>query len=577
MRTGRRNRGWLAYAAVGAMVTSALAACSLLVQTSAEQCSTDADCARLFPGEVCSDQRVCVRVTSDAGPDVVDSGAADAADTLDVGDADCWDEAGFGGRGCYRCAPTNNEQLLNACTSYAFAPFDDETRIGGFDPADPRPALPSPDAGTDTTPDASDASDASDDGVDVSDDAVTDSGLEVGVDIGIDTGPPPPPKCPALTTLQNPVVYVGSTGLLLQPTIDALADVSTEISIVTKIVGSCDGVNALQPGGPRASGTVTILRSGKPAEVCTLDTPYVADLAGGGLFWDSCNPGVPQPADLGDLLGAVNPIGFIAPHGSTQEAISAAGAYKIYGFGAAAHVLPWGDESVLYRRNPSSANQNLVAIASGLPVDRFLGIDSHGGANMVTLVGNAPSAKLEATLGFSSSDQTDNARTLVKVLAYQHTDQHVGFYWDSEPSATDRRAVRDGHYFLWAPIHVFGRLVGGDFVGNNPELEPHRPPDLVRDLALYLTVRKQLPRGLDIIAALKDPASGSAAIPQCAMRVTRRKDSGPLEPFTPARSCSCAFEAAPPGVTPAECHRCGKDAECPAARPVCSFGYCEVD
>ena len=519
------------------VVVGAIVGCSLLVDGDSDQCSNDADCARMFPGKACSSEHVCVvRASDDAGTD----------------DAACWDDAGFGGLGCYRCTPTTNDQLLNACTKHAFVPFDDRARIAGFDPEHPRPALPPVDAGTDAA---------------TIDTGIADGGSDAGPPDG---GPPGPPPCPPMSSLENPVVFVGSTGLLLQPTIDAVE----HVSIIEEIVGSCDGLNALQPGGKQASGAVTLLRSGMAPIECTLDRAYDADLGAGGLFWDSCNPGVPQPADLGDLLGAVNPIGFIAPVGSRESAISAAAAYAVYGFGAASGVAPWVDESTLFRRNDTSANQNLTALAIELRVDRFLGIDSAGGGRMITLVANADATKLDATLGFSSSDQTDRARTTVKVLAYQHTGQRVAFHWDSEAGANDRRAVRDGHYFIWAPIHVFGRLVGGDLVGNNPELV--RPPSLVRDLALYLTIRKPLPRRIDVIAALKDPEGGSSAIPYCAMTVTRRKDSGPLEPYVPPRSCGCAFEAAAPGVTPPECQRCSGDAECPAARPVCSFGFCET-
>jgi hypothetical protein len=537
-----------AIAAVVVLVASFSGACSLLVESDADQCGNDVDCERMFPGKICSAERVCI-----ARPKVDGGNDGAVTDTA----AECWDDAGFGGLGCYRCTPTTNDQLLNACTKHAFLPFDNAARIAGFDETNPRPTLPPIDSGIDAATD-SPPSDVGDGGSDAA---------------PSDGGPPGPPACPALSSLENPVVFVGSTGLLLQPTIDALG----HISIISEIVGSCDGVNALQPGGPQASGTVTLLRSGLPPLDCTLDKPYDADLGAGGLFWDSCNPAIPQPPDLADLLGAVNPIGFIAPAGSGQHVISAEAAYKVYGFGAASGVDPWIDESVLFRRNATSANQNLTALAIGLPVDRFLGIDTAGGGKMITLVSSTETAKLDRTLGFSSSDQTDKSRLIVKVLAYRHEGQRVGFHWDSEAGANDRRAVRDGHYFIWAPIHVFGQLAGGDIMGRNPELEPLRPKELVRDLALYLTVRKPLPRGIDIIAALKDPTGGSSAIPYCAMSVTRRKDSGPLEPYTPPRSCGCAFEAAPPGVTPPECKPCNLDSECPSTRPVCSFGFCEVN
>jgi hypothetical protein len=307
---------------------------------------------------------------------------------------------------------------------------------------------------------------------------------------------------------------------------------------------------------------------------CTLDRAYAADFGSGGLFWDSCST-LPQPPDIEDLQGTVNPVGFIAPVASTQKAISAEAAYRVYGLGAAADVSPWVDESVLFRRNATSGNQTETARALGLPVDRLRGVDTRGGVNMGKLVGAVPPSKAESALGFSSSDVVDASRTTLRVLAYQHFGQSVGFFWDADPNAYDRRPVRDGHYFEWVLGHVFVHVSDGAVIGANADLDALRTPTLLSDLVDYLTLRKPLPRGIDVIAAFKDPAGGSASIPFCAMRVTRRRDGGPLEPYVPPRSCGCAFEAAPPGDEPPECKACTQDTECPASRPACSFGYCE--
>jgi hypothetical protein len=165
----------------------------------------------------------------------------------------------------------------------------------------------------------------------------------------------------------------------------------------------------------------------------------------------------------------------------------------------------------------------------------------------------------------------------LRVLAYQHYEQRVGFFWDHDPSANDRRPVRDGHYFQWLTGHVFVHAPNGVVAPGDPTLAAMRPPNLLSDLVDYLTLRRPLPKMIDVFAALKDPAGGSASIPNCAMRVTRRHDGGPLEPYTPPRSCGCAFESAPPGQRPPECVACMTDAECSGKTPVCSFGYCEAN
>ncbi|AGP33514.1 hypothetical protein [Sorangium cellulosum] len=102
------------------LALAALASCSVLVERRDRQCATDADCAR-FPGARCDPGgRVCVPA------DGVPPAGCDGDD------------------GCYSCAPTTNEQLLNACTDAACRPFDDarltNLRDGGL------PPLPEPGA-----------------------------------------------------------------------------------------------------------------------------------------------------------------------------------------------------------------------------------------------------------------------------------------------------------------------------------------------------------------------------------------------------------------------------------------------
>ena len=66
------------------------------------------------------------------------------------------------------------------------------------------------------------------------------------------------------------------------------------------------------------------------------------------------------------------------------------------------------------------------------------------------------------TIGISSSEIVDINRDVMKALAYQHFKQTVGFYPDSDPGAFDRRNVRDGHYYMWIPLHVMVRTSAGD-------------------------------------------------------------------------------------------------------------------
>ena len=59
-------------------------------------------------------------------------------------------------------------------------------------------------------------------------------------------------------------------------------------------------------------------------------------------------------------------------------------------------------------------------------------------------------------------------------------------------------------------------------------------------------------------------------VPDCAMRVRRDFDGGPLQLYHPAESCTCKYEAT---VDTTTCTTC--DADNPCATGVCRAGYCE--
>jgi hypothetical protein len=68
-------------------------------------------------------------------------------------------------------------------------------------------------------------------------------------------------------------------------------------------------------------------------------------------------------------------------------------------------------------------------------------------------------------------------------------------------------------------------------------------------------------------------AAANHVVPQCAMRVRRTKEMGPLQPYQPTDPCGCYFDKLAAGTT--SCETCAQPADCPATAPVCSYGYCE--
>jgi hypothetical protein len=278
-----------------------------------------------------------------------------------------------------------------------------------------------------------------------------------------------------------------------------------------------------------------------------------------------------------DFLGPVSPVMFTAPATSTEKAITAEAAYKVYGFGSASGVAPWTDEGYVFRRRSSSGNQQTVALTLGLPADALRGRDSNGSTNMLKALLESDSPT--RTLGISSSEIVDTNRDVMKSLAYQHYKQPVAFYPDSDPAKLDRKNVRDGHYFMWMPLHILARTNGGDPVAvSNPILDPsgsrkYERDASVRHLVYVMSNRQQAPQpSVDLFGALKRTGN----VPQCAMHVRRAKEGAPLEAYTPPVACDCAFEAALPGTTRPECQPCKDNSECSSStKPTCSFGFCE--
>jgi hypothetical protein len=73
--------------------------------------------------------------------------------------------------------------------------------------------------------------------------------------------------------------------------------------------------------------------------------------------------------------------------------------------------------------------------------------------------------------------------------------------------------------------------------------------------------------------------AGRGVVPECAMRVSRDTEVGPLMSYMPEQSCEGKFlSVADPANLPAECRPCGGDAgnTCPSDRPACNYGFCEV-
>jgi hypothetical protein len=445
----------------------------------------------------------------------------------------CNDPTGFDGRGCFSCSPTNASELLNACTATDCTPFDNETRIPGFGQLDARPEPT----------------------------AVEMEGAPAAPAASADVEEPDPtlPNCAELQP--RPVYLYGSTALNLSLRTLAQA-ISNTATIVYQNDTSCLGLDAILTGLTRLKGTAQywVADQNQPL-ACRIEGEQPADIGLCDVSPESCSPGFAGSNNLVDDLGPAQIFMFTVPNGSAQTAISAEAAYTVYAYGDGT-VEPWVDPASLLRRGEGSGVQLTISASLGLSPRFWRGVIKQRSSEMKPAL--LMLADPETGLGITSADVADemDARANLRTLAYQHFDQRCAFTPDSSVGSSDKRNVRDGHYELWAPFHFYTRGPNGR------TLDP-----FVAEIVSYLTGARSLPnRNTDFITTLKQ----GGLVPPCAMRVTRSREGARIEPFEPMVSCSCYFDASPPGgIVRDDCAACASSAECPSSAPNCNFGYCE--
>jgi hypothetical protein len=349
---------------------------------------------------------------------------------------------------------------------------------------------------------------------------------------------------------QNPLVKALATRLA------ALPDPITIVYDSSK--GACSGINGLYGATPtKMTGTASTWTAAGTEVKC--DLPITGVNATWGTLGNSATlcAGIPDPlpADIGDFRGPITNVNLFVKKSSSQQSISAAGVYFAYGFGAAGQAAPWTDESVLIRRNENSFVQIYLGIATGIPFNKFKGVDARTNDASVQLVADAPDA--EKAIGFASGAVVDGKRDVVRTLAYQHTGQSCGYWPDTNADASDKANVRSGLYYLWGQLHFYAKVAGGVVIDEN-----------TRKVVDWFT-GKNAPAGLDLTKVAID----GGTIPECAMRAKREGDLGAISSYAPSNPCGCFFEKEATGTT--TCTACPNGNECTGSQR-CRFGHCEA-
>jgi ABC-type phosphate transport system substrate-binding protein len=369
----------------------------------------------------------------------------------------------------------------------------------------------------------------------------------------------------ACSSLPNPVYVAGSSAVkpFLSKVAAELASLSTPITVVYQGQGSCVGVQALTgtvPGTITGTGMVWDTDGAEVSGGCTLSlTGNTVDIGVSDVFAESCSQVI--PSDVVDFHGPIQGMTFVVPSSSSQSAISAEAAYLVVGLGADGEVSPWTDETQVQIRSNTSGTQQMISAAIGVPATRWLGTSNAGSGDVIAnLAAAATAGDEESAIGILATDVADKNRASVKILAYQHYGQTCGYWPDSAANSFDKQNIRDGHYMIWGPLHMFARVSDGAVENEDAKV-----------IIDYLSGAVE-PKGFDLI----ELEAKSGVVPECAMRVTRAEEVGELTSYMPEKSCECRFVEAATGTAPETCQSCEDDSDCDLATPACNYGFCEV-
>lgn len=493
----------------------------------------------------------------------------------------CWDMAGFDGRGCYRtdgdCKPTTYEQILNACSDAACVYFDNAAKVANLGEDGKLPPLPEPPgvgggpAGSSGSGGGGGAGEGGGTGGSGGGTGGAGGGGTGGSDGAGGSGGSTGTLC---SSLAEPRVYITGSNAV-KPILAQLGAIlsnpsgENHVTLIYQPQSSCLGAKAILEDDRIEGAAVYWLKSGASTKelACDLDPGgTLADIGACDVFASTCQP-LPNglPSTVKDNQGPIQAMTFIAPNGSDEKTISQEAAYFVYGFGAASGVTPWSDPEHILRRDVSSGTQRMIGEAIDVPSARWQGRTMANTSEMRETVQTASGEEAKKTIGIFDVINGDPARVALKVLAFQASGQRCGFWPDSSNGVNvrDKRNVRDGHYPIWGPLHLFLR------VSESGEATKAMAK-LVVD---YIVGTKQLPNDTDAIHLLTILGEGSL-VPQCAMRVRRTQEMGPLEPFTPESPCSCIFDYITTKQT--SCKQCKGNADCTEPGSRCSLGYCEA-
>ena len=480
-----RSVGLSALALLACAGVVPVAGCSLLLDRSASQCSTDDDCTR-FGGHPHCQQGVCV--PSGLGPD-----------------------------GCFEGTPMTQSDYLNACSTAANVPFDNCARLGMCDAMTPLPAT------VDPTP-------------------LTIPPLVNPVDA-------PTQNCSDVAANRIYMYGTSDFAPMLKAAQPLLSAESPPYRAFFLNASSCAGVISVfdstkrvisNPAAGATPNYAFYFDDNGNQQSCLLDpSGNTVDIGVSNLFAPTCNTSTasytPGPA-VSDYLGAIVPFALSVPAASTQMSISAEAAHMVFGLsgkssaagGKWKDAAPWTDPTYYFIRNSGAGSTVLSAVMFGVPKAKFWGIDRLSTDNLRDSM--LASTEAEGSIGILSIVDADVNRGNLRTLYLQAPGQLSGYLPDSNKNSFDKMNVRDGHYPLWGYEHFFTPVGAGGV-----------PSEAAKAFVTRFSVARLDQKLLDNIIA-------AALVPQCAMKVVRTGEETMFMPNT-GLSCGCYFDFKSTGKT----------------------------
>lgn len=370
------------------------------------------------------------------------------------------------------------------------------------------------------------------------------------------------PACDDTVSLPNPVyMTVGDTQINLMKALGQKLRQQEGITLIWRATGSCTNLDTLYSGAKMSGNFSYIPKNYDPVATptpptCSVPLPGVqADIANSIVFLDGCPSA--KPATVTDFLGPVQSFVFVAPLGSAQNAITAAEAYFVFGFGMAGQVAPWLDNNRLLIRPVTKGTLISMAASIGVPAGKWKGVAVNLSQDLASMLASFPQP--DQALGILGSEVYDGYRGVLKALAFRANQQNFAYYPDSTQNSFDKQNVRDGHYHMWSythwllttgpdgkPVSARAQRVIDILVGN-----PTQPPSAVE--------------AIDSVVAV-------GLIPECAMSVARTQEGGDLSRFAPPAPCSCYFDQLTTKAS--RCKTCTDATTCGGG--VCRHNFCEA-